>query len=57
MKAGELTVREPVSFWDALIINAAAAGGAPVVYSEDMQDGWKVAGVTVVNPFARSETN
>jgi predicted nucleic acid-binding protein len=57
LKAGDLTAREPVSFWDALIVSAAAAGGAPVVYSEDMQDGWKVAGVTVVDPFARSATD
>lgn len=57
MKAGEMTAQEPVSFWDALVISAAAASGAAMVYSEDMQDGWKVAGVTVVNPFARSATS
>jgi predicted nucleic acid-binding protein len=52
LKAGKLTTRESVSFWDALIIAAAAAGGGALVYSEDLQDGWKVLGLTVVNPFA-----
>jgi predicted nucleic acid-binding protein len=41
----------PLSFWDALIVHAAQLAGASVLYSEDLQPGSKLAGVSVVNPF------
>ena len=41
-----------VSFWDALIVNAARAAGATVLYSEDFQPGAVIGGVRIVNPFA-----
>jgi len=41
-----------ISFWDAMIVHAARAGGAEVLYSEDLQVGRTWGGVTVVNPFA-----
>jgi predicted nucleic acid-binding protein len=41
-----------VSFWDALIIEAAAYAGCDTLVTEDLQDGWQVRGLTVVNPFA-----
>jgi len=44
-----------VSFWDALILRAASAGGCEVLLSEDLQAGSTIAGVRIVNPFARSE--
>lgn len=40
-----------VSFWDALIIHAARAAGAALLYSEDLQTGAELGGVRVVNPF------
>jgi predicted nucleic acid-binding protein len=40
-----------VSFWDALILQAARSSGAIVLYSEDFQQGAILAGVRVVNPF------
>jgi predicted nucleic acid-binding protein len=40
-----------VSFWDALIIDAAIAGGATTLYSEDLQDGLEIDGLTIRNPF------
>ena len=40
-----------VSFWDALIVHAARAAGAAVLYSEDLQTGAELGGVRVVNPF------
>ena len=40
-----------VSFWDALIVQAARRGGAAVLYSEDLQPGALIGGVRVVNPF------
>ena len=43
--------RMTVSFWDALIIDAATAGGATTLYSEDLQDGLEIDGLTIRNPF------
>jgi predicted nucleic acid-binding protein len=40
------------SIWDALIFQAAAAGGCRELLSEDMQAGFRHGGVVVVNPFA-----
>jgi predicted nucleic acid-binding protein len=40
-----------ISFWDALIVAAAARSGATRVLSEDLDPGQVIAGVTVVNPF------
>jgi predicted nucleic acid-binding protein len=43
-----------ISFWDALIVHAARAAGAAVLYSEDLQPGGLLAGVRIVNPFANA---
>jgi predicted nucleic acid-binding protein len=43
--------RYTISFWDALIVQAAIAGGARRIYSEDMQHGLEVDGVRIENPF------
>ena len=43
-----------ISFWDALIVAAAARSGATRVLSEDLNPGQIVSGVTVVNPFEDS---
>jgi predicted nucleic acid-binding protein len=40
-----------VSFWDAMILHAAALSGATVLYSEDLQRGYQRGGIRVVNPF------
>lgn len=40
-----------LSFWDALIVQAAIEGHATTLYSEDMQQGQVFDGVRVVNPF------
>jgi predicted nucleic acid-binding protein len=49
--AAELSIRHRISLWDALIVEAARAGGCKVLLTEDLQDGWKVAGLRVENPF------
>jgi predicted nucleic acid-binding protein len=41
-----------LSFWDALVVVAAARSGASVLYSEDLNDGQEILGVRVRNPFA-----
>ena len=40
-----------LSFWDALIIQAAHAAGTEVLYSEDFNHGQVYGAVKVVNPF------
>ena len=40
-----------LSFWDALIVVAAARSGASQLYTEDLNHGQKVLGVEVINPF------
>lgn len=46
-KGGEYNI----SFWDALILAAAEAGGAEVLYTEDLNDGQRYGAVLVRNPF------
>ncbi|MGH3088028.1 MAG: PIN domain-containing protein [Rubrobacteraceae bacterium] len=40
-----------VSFWDALIVEAALKGGAEKLLTEDLQDGQTVDGLRIENPF------
>jgi predicted nucleic acid-binding protein len=40
-----------LSFWDALIIEAALAGKATDLYSEDLQHHQQFDGLRIVNPF------
>ena len=40
-----------LSFWDALVVVAAARTGAAVLYTEDMNDGQELLGVRISNPF------
>lgn len=47
----ELEARYVISFWDALILNAAIIGGASLVYSEDLAANQKYGPVQVVNPL------
>lgn len=42
------------SFYDSLIIAAAAQAGCNTLYSEDMQHGQLVAGLRIVNPFVNA---
>jgi predicted nucleic acid-binding protein len=50
--AFEIEVRNKLSFWAALILSAAFQAGAHKVFSEDLNAGQKIVGITVVNPFA-----
>ncbi len=40
-----------ISFWDALIVEAALSAGCKTLYSEDMQHGLVVKDMTIENPF------
>ncbi|KJC51386.1 PIN domain-containing protein [Bradyrhizobium sp. LTSP857] len=39
------------AFYDALIVAAAIEAGCDILYSEDMQHGRSIGGLTIVNPF------
>ncbi|HTF54842.1 MAG TPA: PIN domain-containing protein [Pseudonocardia sp.] len=40
-----------ISFWDALIVEAALLAGADTLLTEDLQDGRRFGDLTVRNPF------
>ena len=44
--------RHRLSFWDALIVECALAGGGTRLLSEDLQAGRIIEGLTVENPFS-----
>ncbi len=41
-----------LSFWDALLCATASNAGMRHLLSEDMQDGRRIGGLTIINPFA-----
>jgi predicted nucleic acid-binding protein len=51
LQALTLEARYKISFWDALIIQAAGSAGATVLYSEDLAEGQSYGAVRVVNPL------
>lgn len=50
-QALEISNRWKYSFYDSLIIGAAISADCRVLYTEDLQDGQKIDGLTIVNPF------
>jgi predicted nucleic acid-binding protein len=50
--ATTLVAQYQFQFWDAIILSAAKAGGASILFSEDMQDGFIWDDVTILNPFS-----
>ncbi len=51
-RALDVRDRYGYAFYDALVIAAALAAGCTRLYSEDLQDGQRIEGLTIVNPFA-----
>jgi len=50
IQALDMEFRHKISFWDALIVQAAGSSGAAVLYSEALADGQTYGPVRVVNP-------
>jgi predicted nucleic acid-binding protein len=46
-----LAEQAKLSFWDALVVVAAARAGAATLYTEDLNHGQEILGVQVNNPF------
>ncbi len=51
-EAIDCSILNQVSFWDSLILAAAASAGCSTVLSEDLNPGQVILGVKVQNPFA-----
>jgi predicted nucleic acid-binding protein len=47
-----LHMQAKLSFWDAMVVQAAAQSGCDVLWTEDMSDGQLVRGVRIRNPFS-----
>jgi predicted nucleic acid-binding protein len=50
-RALDLQVRYRYGFYDSLIVAAALDAGCTRLYSEDLQDGQRIEGLTIENPF------
>lgn len=50
--ASQLEEQHQISFWDALVVEAARVAGAERLLTEDMQDGRVIEGIRIQNPFA-----
>jgi predicted nucleic acid-binding protein len=51
LQALEIELRYKISFWDALVLQAAESSGATILYSEDLSAGQSYGSVQVVNPL------
>ena len=51
LHALDIELRYQISFWDALVLQAAEGSGAAILYSEDLAAGQKYGAVQVVNPL------
>lgn len=51
LAASILSERHQLQYFDALIVAVAARASATTFYSEDMQHGLAIAGLTIINPF------
>lgn len=51
LTASQLEERHRLSFWDALVVEAARRAGAARLVTEDLQDGRTIGGVRIENPF------
>lgn len=50
-EAIDCSILNQISFWDSLILAAAASAGCPIILSEDLNSGQSILGVKIQNPF------
>lgn len=53
LEAIDTSTTHTLSFWDALVVCTASAGGCVRLLSEDMQHGREIGGLRIVNPYVR----
>jgi predicted nucleic acid-binding protein len=51
LAASDVEDRFRLSFWDALIVTSALKTHAETLVSEDLHDGLRIKGLSVINPF------
>jgi len=51
----DLQLRYQFSFYDSLIVAAALEAGCRTLYTEDLQHGQRIDGLTIENPFLAAE--
>ena len=56
LAATDLARLHQLSFWDALIVRAAVVANCSVLYSEDLQQGFRINGLKISNPFVAETT-
>jgi predicted nucleic acid-binding protein len=49
----ELQQKTQLSFWDAMVVQAAIDAGCETLYSEDLNTGQRFGSLVIVNPFAK----
>jgi len=54
LTASQLEERHTLSFWDALVVEAARRSGATRLVTEDLQAGRLIGGIRIENPFAET---
>jgi predicted nucleic acid-binding protein len=52
IRASQLHRRYKIPWWDALMVNSALQLGCGILWTEDLQGGQRIGGLTVRNPFA-----
>ncbi len=52
LKAAQLCQQHQSQYFDTLIVVVASRAGATILLSEDLQDGFQIQGLRVINPFA-----
>jgi len=55
LRAIDLHEKSKYAFWDSLVIQSAAEGGARWLLSEDLKDGQRIGNLTIRNPFLHRE--
>jgi len=50
-KGAKRSIDDKLSFWDALIVEAACDAGCSTLYTEDLQSGRSFDGLAIENPF------
>jgi len=51
LMAADLANDHQLGIWDSVILSTASQAGCRLLLSEDLQEGFTWAGVTIVNPF------
>ena len=52
LHASEIEESFKLSFWDALIVSAAYSRNVTSILTEDLNEGQKIEGILIVNPFS-----